>query len=164
MNKNTRLKALSKEYVKDFSDSLALFRLEAKINSEPGRRIQYVTAGYLYYNKDKIDKEKFPTLYRIREDFSNSIKRTDKLNPYWKVNNSLVLKVNLRNHDIMIKEIMIKEMNDIIIKNNVKIASVSRAINVDNSVFTKYLRKGQVSFISKSTSSRALKYLRENYG
>lgn len=163
-NRNIALKNYAIKYLSKFSDTRSLSKLEEVISNKKGTRLQYVTAGYLYYNKDCIDKLKFPTLNKIRDDFEKAKNENNELDPYWKVFNTYNVQLNRRKKNNDSKEIARNEIIKIIEANNIKYSSISHAVNIDNSSLRKFIKEKKLSDLSLSNATKVLRLLRENYG
>ncbi len=160
---NKSYKYQSTEYLKEFSNTLSLKKLENELTNNPGKRLQYVTAGYLYYNKEKDDLTKYPFLSKIRNEFSISIKNNNELDPYWKINNSYDVRINKSNHNRSIKEKIRKEIIQYTNKQDIKLYKLSSESNIDNSSLSRFL-DGKLSELSINKAMNPLRLLREKYG
>lgn len=165
MNKETeKLKSYSLKCLYEFSDTRSLKSLELEISNRPGIRLQYITAGYLYYNKSRIDKLKYPSLYKLREEFKKSLKAKVNKDSYYKVYKSYLVKIDKRERVRKNKEKAKDEILKSIEKHGIKISSLARACNVDCSSLSKFIKQNKLSEFSLDRVMILLRTIRNNYG
>lgn len=129
----------SKNYLKDFSDTVSLKKLEKALKNIDGSRLQYVSGGYLYYNCPTINPIKYPALFKIRNDFEAALNEGNKLNSYWKVNHSLyvrAIKITMNNEA---KEDYRNEIRSLIDEYNLSYSSISSSLNIDKGNLYRYV-------------------------
>ncbi len=146
--KKYRLESLqwhAKSYLMQFSDSLSMSKLEDKLKDANGSRLQYVSGGYLYFNKEKIDKLKYPSLYKIRKEFEEAIKVKDGLDSYFKVYHSIFVKSLSRERENEFKDNLRKEILKL---NEYSYSSLAEASGVKKSNLYNYLAKSINSSLS----------------
>ncbi len=138
----------SKNYLKQFSDSLSMSKLEEQLKGLKGSRLQYVSGGYLYYNKESIDKLKYPSLHQIRKEFEEAINGKDEMDSYYKVNHSLFVKCYARERDNEYKDGLRISIKKAMERDSVSISSLASVSGVKKANLSNFLVKGINSSIS----------------
>ncbi len=141
-DKELRLESLqwhSKNYLKQFSDSLSMSKLEEKVKGLKGSRLQYVSGGYLYFNKENIDKIKYPSLFQIRKEFEEEMNLDRDINHlYRKVYHSLYVMCIARDRDNKFKDEMRIKILEL---KSSSYSSLAKEANVQKSNLYNYLVK-----------------------
>ncbi len=163
MNKS-KLSYFSKRYLNEFSNTTSLKKLNDVLsNSENGTRLQYVLAGYLFYNKNESNLIKYPQLKRIYKDFVDAINNDDKLNPYYKVNNSIKLMSDKKKKTNKFKADISIEIQKIIKRKKLSINFIAKEMNMNHSTLHRFVINKRYTEISQNKSYEILQYLKTNY-
>lgn len=138
-------------------------KLEERLKNVEGSRLQYVCGGYLYYNKESINKLKYPSLFRIRKEYEADLKAKDKMSSYYKVNHSILIMSYAREYEKELKNELRINILNIMKQNNVSMSLISRIANIKKPNLSNFLSKELNSALSLDNVKNIYKILRNEY-